>query len=123
MEPQDKKNQSCTSNCADCPVMKESGGDHEGHCHQMPTQQFKGGLEGWKLALAAFWCFVMPLILAGVGSFIGKDEAENSLGALIGLAIGIFIAAVSAKILLPKKSTATTKDENNENSFNKDGEM
>ena len=124
MESQDKKIQDCTSNCADCPMMKESGEGHEGHCHQMPTQQFSGGLEGWKLALAAFWSFVMPLVLAGLGTFLaGESQSRKALGALIGLAVGIAIAAVSAKILLPKKTTATPNSENNENSINKDGEM
>lgn len=118
MEPKKNDNpQGCVGDCTNCPHLQGDSGGHGGHSHDMPTAQFKGGLEGWKLAFAAFGCFLVPLILAGLGAYIGgEDQAYASLGALVGLVTGIAIAGVTAKIALRKPK------ENREDKLNQDGE-
>ena len=117
MKPDEKdKPQGCTGDCTSCPHLSQDG-EHGGHSHAMPVKQFRGGLEGWKLALAAFGCFIVPLMLAWLGSYLGgKDQAYASLGALVGLVLGITIAGVTAKIALRKPK------EDREDKPNQDGE-
>ena len=66
--------------------------------HEMPTTG--GDLVGWKLAGAGVLTFLFPLILAIMGVvFAGGEKTRQVVGAMVGLIIGILIAATTVRLL------------------------
>lgn len=92
------------SGCEGC-----SGCDHS---HETP-RSVSGGLCGWPLATAAFFVFVLPLVLAILGAvWVGRNPNTQLLGALAGFVVGVLLAVVVARILRRqnKNNTDSTDD-------------
>jgi hypothetical protein len=67
------------------------------HGRDLP-EPMQGGLVGWRLALAAAGAFLLPLILGILGSILGgPGQNAKFLGALIGIVVGVLIAAAAAR--------------------------
>ena len=65
-----------------------------------PDCQDPTALRGWRLVLASSGLFLLPLLLAAAGAaFAGKSEGAQALGGIIGLGLGLTVAAVLAKVV------------------------
>ena len=97
VSPARKEPQACGGGCANCSQMDRAPGI--------------GEWSGWPLAAGAAGVFVLPLVLALVGSLLA-GESWRWAGALVGLLIGIFGAAGTVAAL--RRSTRRCDDHSNQ---------
>lgn len=86
----------CLVGCRQCP----GGG--------MGEQDPRGALSGWRLSVAALVVFLVPLILALLGSVVaGSSQTARLLGAICGLTVGVAAAILTARLIRPAGKEAT----------------
>ena len=76
----------------------------------IPTADREGIFTGWRLAAAALWVFVLPLVLAVVGAVVARScwpgPGRMLLAAITGLAAGGAISWPAAKLIVAKPAVA-----------------
>ncbi len=91
----------CDGDCGQCEFRKEG----ETHSHDMPTEQCRGGLEGWKLAGSAALVFLFPILTALAGVLLYGHDADSQLGGgIAGAAAGLLVAMFIIKVLFRKRN-------------------
>ncbi len=98
--PKNEQPGGCPGECPGCGASEQD--EKLGHSHDMPDQ-VGGGLTGWKLAAAAVGMFLLPLLAAIAGAVLaGEGNNQKFLGAVIGLAVGVFVAVLVTKVIRKK---------------------
>ena len=77
-------------------------------CEAQEPASSVAALIGWRLALAASGTFLFPLMMAIAGAAIVGDRSEihQCLGTLVGLSLGVVLAAIAARTLRPAERDA-----------------
>jgi len=74
----------------------------DGDCHNCHDESTRdtGGLAGWKLVVPAVLVFLLPAALGSAGAMMaGPGPIRELIGAVAGLAAGLWIAFIAARQL------------------------